>query len=84
MISLAVDSDSFEYGPYDPSSPDNAPRVLTEGFAEFKLPDDQGIRPVRMEVHEARDVRGETPARICLLGRNGTALRTFLVPTEGQ
>lgn len=82
MLSVPVDSDKLQYGPYDPSAPDQAPHVAADGFREYKLPEDQALKPVRMEVHEARDVRGETPARISLLGRNRTALRTFSLPKD--
>ena len=83
MISIPVDSSQLEYGPCDPSPLGQVPKVVASGFVEYKLPEEVALRPVKMEVHEARDVRGETPARICLLGRNRTALWTFSVPRSG-
>lgn len=80
ILSVPVDSPKLEYGPYDPSTPKQVPHNAAEDFAECLLSNQQELRPVRMEVHQASNVRGETPARICLLGRNRTALRTFSLP----
>jgi anaphase-promoting complex subunit 4 len=82
IISIPVDSEKLEYGSYEPTAPEQAPRNPAEGFKQYRLPEDQAMKPARMEVHEATDVRGETPARISLLGRNRTTLKTFSLPRE--
>lgn len=80
---MPVDSNRLEYSPYEGPGAEHARCVNVEEFKEYRLPEDQTIRPIKMEVYEARNVRGDTPARICLLGKNRTALRTFSFPEEG-
>ena len=82
LLSVPVGSEKTTYGPYDPGNPDAVlPQVEGQGFTEYVLPAGQVTRPMRMEVHEASDVRGETPVRICLLDSNRTTLRTYSLPS---
>jgi hypothetical protein len=54
--------------------------AMASEIQTFRLPDDPSFVPVRMEVHEARDVRGHMPARICLLSSNRASYRSFVLP----
>ena len=49
-------------------------------FQMYEIPEFKAMKPVRMEVHDRSEVRGEIPKRICLLGSNRTTLRTFELP----
>ncbi|POR37186.1 Coatomer subunit delta [Tolypocladium paradoxum] len=80
VVSVPVQSDRLRYGPYDADNPDDVIGVPAEGFEEYRLPAEHAMRPVRMEVHDRSDLRGEVPARICLLGSNRTTWRTFSIP----
>lgn len=42
-----------------------------------------GFTPVQMEVQRASKLRGEMPARVCLLGRDRAMLKTYALP-DGQ
>ncbi|PNY24707.1 Coatomer subunit delta [Tolypocladium capitatum] len=80
IVSVPVQSGRLPYGPYDADKPDDVDGVPVEGFDEYRLPAEQAMRPVKMEVHDRSDLRGEVPARICLLGSNRTTWRTFSIP----
>ncbi|KAL2141101.1 hypothetical protein VTI28DRAFT_2791 [Corynascus sepedonium] len=41
-----------------------------------------GFTPIQMEVQKASTLRGEVPARICLLGRDRTMLKTYSVSSD--
>ncbi|KOS18588.1 Anaphase-promoting complex subunit 4 [Escovopsis weberi] len=45
-------------------------------------PSGPASRPVRMEVREKSDKRGEIPARVILLGKDGTTLSSFTFPVQ--
>ncbi|RFU75006.1 anaphase-promoting complex component cut20 apc4 [Trichoderma arundinaceum] len=84
-IILAVptqDESKLSYSPYDVANPDQAPSLTSaELFPKYDLPaSHHALRPIRMEVHDRSDVRGEVPARICLLGSNRTTWRTYKTP----
>lgn len=80
VVSVPVQSARLPYSPYDADDPGNTSSVAAEGFDEYRLPAEQAMRPVRMEVHDRSDLRGEVPARICLLAGNRTTWRTFSIP----
>jgi anaphase-promoting complex subunit 4 len=39
-----------------------------------------GFTPIQMEAQKASDLRGEIPARICLLGRDRAVYKTYVLP----
>ncbi|KAF7546481.1 hypothetical protein G7Z17_g8410 [Cylindrodendrum hubeiense] len=80
-LSVPILPDKLAYSPYDPNSANNATPVSANDFTAYSFPEGPVLRPVRMEVHDRSDVRGEVPARVCLLGSNGTTLRTFALPS---
>ncbi|KAM4055338.1 anaphase-promoting complex, cyclosome, subunit 4 domain-containing protein [Hirsutella rhossiliensis] len=80
VISIPVQSNDLLYAPLSVDRPDDIGSVSTHGFAKYRLPVQQTARPVRMEVHDRSDVRGEIPERICLLGSNRTTWQTFSMP----
>lgn len=41
-----------------------------------------GFVPVQMEVQRANSLRGEIPARVCLLGRDKTVYKIYALPEE--
>jgi anaphase-promoting complex subunit 4 len=41
-----------------------------------------GFTPVQMEVHRASKLRGEIPARVCLLGRDKAVYKTYALPED--
>jgi anaphase-promoting complex subunit 4 len=79
VVRVPVESDLFVFSPQD-QVPDNITKYSSESFPTYQLPEDISMRPIRMEVHERSDLRGETPARICLLGTDKSILRVFTFP----
>jgi anaphase-promoting complex subunit 4 len=77
---VPIQSDTLPYGAYDVDSPADMSSIPSSGFPEYKFPSDKTIRPVAMEVHDRSNIRGEIPARICLLDGNRMILRTFSIP----
>lgn len=73
---------------YEPYTEDAAPESIpglplaAAGGTEYHLPEACAMRPVRMEVHSGHDVRGQIPARICLLASNRTTWRTFILDNK--
>ena len=41
-----------------------------------------GFIPTQMEVQRASQVRGEIPARVCLLGRDKTVYKMYALPDD--
>lgn len=39
-----------------------------------------GFAPIQMEVQRASNLRGEVPARVCLLGRDRAMYKTYMLP----
>ncbi|KAH8686721.1 anaphase-promoting complex, cyclosome, subunit 4-domain-containing protein [Ilyonectria robusta] len=79
-LSVPILPDKLAYGPYDPSNATEATPVSADDFMAYSFPEGPVLRPVRMEVHDKSDIRGEVPARVCLLESNGSTLRTFALP----
>lgn len=79
-LSVPILPDKLAYGPYDPSNATEATPISADDFMTYSFPEGPVLRPVRMEVHDKSDIRGEVPARVCLLESNGTTLRTFALP----
>lgn len=70
---------------YTPLGNDGTPQgaaASSESFDTFRLPEDNSLRPVKMDVHDEVDVRGNIPMRICLLGSNRTKWHTFTLPQK--
>lgn len=44
--------------------------------------DPVGFVPIQMEVQQASKTRGELPARVCLLGRDRAAYKTYALPSQ--
>ncbi|KAH6603942.1 anaphase-promoting complex component cut20 apc4 [Trichoderma cornu-damae] len=85
IISVPTQDESkLSYSPYDAANPKQiSSPTSVELFPKYRLPaSHHAIRPVRMEVHDRTDVRGEVPARVCLLSSNRTTWRTYKVPFE--
>jgi anaphase-promoting complex subunit 4 len=82
ILSIPIQSDTITFSPYNYAAPSQTSGSVTPSdiFPGFTLPPEQTIRAVRMEAHDASDVRGHMPARICLLGSNRTTVRTFALP----
>lgn len=83
IIAVPIRSESVSFSPSEGKLTEGPP-VSCDGFAAYSLPEEQPLRPVRMEVHDQANVRGDIPARICLLGSNRTMLQTFTLPTSEQ
>ncbi|KAH7144052.1 anaphase-promoting complex, cyclosome, subunit 4-domain-containing protein [Dactylonectria macrodidyma] len=83
-LSVPIQPGKLTYGPYDSSGAGKATIISADGFIAYSFPDSPMLRPVRMEVHDRSDIRGEVPARICLLESNCTTLRTFALPSHAS
>ena len=83
IISVSVKSDTLSFNACDEGSSGGTDGgVSCDEFAKYRLPGEKQFRPVRLEAHDEADVRGEIPARICLLGSNRTVWQTFTFPTS--
>ncbi|KAI9167373.1 Coatomer subunit delta [Paramyrothecium foliicola] len=82
IISVPVQSTELPYSDYDSENASSIPPVSADEFPSYSFLSDKMKRPVGMEVHDKSDVRGEIPARVCLLDANRIILRTFSLPKE--
>ncbi|KFG80853.1 putative anaphase-promoting complex component Cut20/Apc4 [Metarhizium anisopliae] len=57
---VPLESGHLQYKAYD-SSPGNTPIIELADLQEFAIPQEYAMRPVRMEVHDKTDLRGELP-----------------------
>jgi anaphase-promoting complex subunit 4 len=84
VLWVPIQRDRLPYGTYDPADPTGTTQVVSaDPFELYSFPDTPVLRPVRMDVCDKSNVRGEVPARICLLESNCTTLRTFALPSTG-
>ena len=74
----------LRYSPFEGETLPEEMRVTSEqvqtAFDPLKLADSVDFIPVHMEVHQASNARGEIPARICLLGKDRSACKLFVLP----
>lgn len=79
-LSIPIRPSHLSYSPWDPSNPGEIPTVTLDGMTVYSFPAQATQRPLRMEVFEKADIRGDIPARVCLLDGNKTTLRSFKIP----
>lgn len=84
LVTIPVNSPSLEFGAADGTAAAAPPRPLEHARpVTYSLPGEAPQRPVRMQLHDAANVRGEIAPRICLLAANKTTWHTFTLPTSG-
>lgn len=78
------DESRISYGPYDAANPGQISSFASADlFTTYYFPaNHQILRPIRMEVHDRSEIRGEIPARICLLSNNRTTWKTYKIPID--
>ncbi|KAM3468711.1 hypothetical protein MY5147_007656 [Beauveria neobassiana] len=85
IFTVPVQADAALYEPYaEDASPVSIAGMPLDaaGCTAYRLPATCTMRPVRMEVHSGHAVRGQVPARICLLASNRTTWRNFTLDKE--
>ncbi|KAL7929912.1 anaphase-promoting complex, cyclosome, subunit 4 domain-containing protein [Trichoderma chlorosporum] len=85
IVSVPIQDESMlSYNPYNAAAPTQASvQKATELFPTYHLPaSHHTLRPIRMEVHDRSQVRGDLPARVCLLGSSRTTWRTYKFPSS--
>ncbi|KAG6225897.1 hypothetical protein E4U34_007493 [Claviceps purpurea] len=85
VLFLPLEMPNVVYTAYDAGQEDSAPAVMSDlpsYLTEYVLPPEYEMRPVRMEVHDRVNLRGEIPERICLLAGNRLTWRAFTLPQQ--
>ncbi|KAK1987036.1 anaphase-promoting complex component Cut20/Apc4 [Colletotrichum cereale] len=80
IVTIPVQSPNIAYTPYregDLPTAQALSKQLQDEVTTTTLPEDPSFTPVRMDVQDASDARGEVPARVCVLGANRTAYKVF-------
>ncbi|KZL83781.1 anaphase-promoting complex component cut20 apc4 [Colletotrichum incanum] len=80
IVTIPVQSPNILYVPYQEGNLPTAAALsqqLKGNDTTATLPEDPSFMPVRMDVQDASDARGEVPARVCVLGANRTAYKVF-------
>jgi anaphase-promoting complex subunit 4 len=80
VICVPIRTEKLPYAGYDPSRPSETPCVSVDGFTAYSFPEKSMSRPLRMEVNDRNNVRGDMPPRVCVLESNRTTLKTFTFP----
>ncbi|KAF4971685.1 hypothetical protein FSARC_1563 [Fusarium sarcochroum] len=80
VICVPINPEKLSYSDYDPNNPSETSRVSVDDFTTYSFPENSISKPLRMEVNDRNDVRGEMPARVCVLESNRTTLKTFSFP----
>ncbi|KAJ4304232.1 hypothetical protein N0V88_001845 [Collariella sp. IMI 366227] len=78
---------SSTHMPYQEYTPGQCPSMvgLTEAMGSyFGFSHISGFTPVQMEVQQAKNLRGEIPARVSLLGRDKAMYKTWVLPADFQ
>ncbi|KAG8668845.1 hypothetical protein FPOAC2_08149 [Fusarium poae] len=81
VICAPIQPDKLSYSDYDPDKPDKTSCVSVDGFTAYSFPEKSITRPLRLEVNDRNSVRGDMPARVCVLESNRTTLKTFAFPS---
>ncbi|KAF4123247.1 anaphase-promoting complex subunit 4 [Geosmithia morbida] len=80
-MAVPVKSDSLDFQRFDSATGVVAAEAgqAADSFATYTLPSESlsGVKPVRMQVHDRVNARGELAARIYLLGSNRTTWQAF-------
>ncbi|KAG6002992.1 hypothetical protein E4U21_002467 [Claviceps maximensis] len=64
VLFIALESPDMIYTLYDEITAETPPMVLSSSFSEeYLLPPEYEMQPVRMEVHDRMNLRGESPVR---------------------
>lgn len=79
---MPIESPDMMFATYKESEVGIAPTGVWSSSTEYLVPPEYEMRPVRMEVHDRMNVRGEIPERISLLASNRTIWRTFTLPEQ--
>ncbi|OHF02630.1 anaphase-promoting complex component Cut20/Apc4 [Colletotrichum orchidophilum] len=66
---------TYQEGTLPPCTPIS--EQIHTGLVTTTLPEDPSFTPIRMDVQNATDTRGEVPARVCLLGANRSVYKVF-------
>ncbi|KJZ76009.1 hypothetical protein HIM_04465 [Hirsutella minnesotensis 3608] len=82
VIFVPIKSDKLVYDPREAEKPDQVASVSAGGLSAYRLPEQPSMRPIRMQVHDRSDLRGEIPQRICLLGGDRVTWRTLSTPPD--
>lgn len=85
VLFLPLEMPDVVYTAYDVGQEDSVLAVVSDlpsYLVESVLPPEYEMRPVRMEVHDRVDLRGEIPERICLLAGNRLTWRAFTLPQQ--
>ncbi|KAG6078289.1 hypothetical protein E4U33_000782 [Claviceps sp. LM78 group G4] len=85
VLFLPLEMPDVVYTAYDAGQEDSASAVVSDlpsYLAEYVLPPEYEMRPVRMEVHDRVNLRSEIPERICLLADNRLMWRAFKLPQQ--
>ncbi|KAJ3942400.1 uncharacterized protein N0V96_007898 [Colletotrichum fioriniae] len=80
VIMVPIQSPGISYVPYQENNlPVSTPlsKQLQAGLVTTTLPEDQSFTPMRMDVQNSTNARGEVPARVCLLGANRSVYKVF-------
>ena len=89
LLAVAYQSAIFSYGEHRDGQPPKTVEVEDSpsgkhGIASFTFSDVSGFTPVQMDVQKGSKVRGDIPARVCLLGRDKAVYRTYVFPEDWQ
>ncbi|PFH61107.1 hypothetical protein XA68_18171 [Ophiocordyceps unilateralis] len=76
-LSIPIQSSELPYAPLDAGGLKDVGTAPVDSFVRHLVPEQQPTRPVRMEVHDKSEAKGQIPERICLLSSNQTTWRTY-------
>ncbi|KAI1781496.1 anaphase-promoting complex, cyclosome, subunit 4-domain-containing protein [Hypoxylon cercidicola] len=86
VVRIPQKSNDLGYQPYT-TERNIIPHVLrndqvTSVFLNMTVPCEPGFIPAHMEVKQASSKRGDTPPKVCLLGRDCQTYRVYALPEE--
>ncbi|EWZ34994.1 hypothetical protein FOCG_10993 [Fusarium oxysporum f. sp. radicis-lycopersici 26381] len=80
VVCVPIRTERLTYAEYDPNRLSETPCVSVDGFTAYSFPEKSVSRPLRMEVNDRNNVRGDMPPRVCVLESNRTTIKTFTFP----
>lgn len=80
LLRFAYNSTALSYDEYTPGRCPSAVAFDESIGSCVAFSHMSGFAPLQMEVHKASNLRGDMPARICLLGSDRSAYRIYALP----
>jgi anaphase-promoting complex subunit 4 len=81
IVSVPLQSAEMPFSPVkEPGDEAGTASISSDSFQTYHFPAGKSLRLITMDAHDKHNVRGEIPARVCLLDSSRMIVRSFSIP----